>query len=547
VTLNTSMKFPIPALLSITLPLLGGLVGFSCLGATVEKEKKKDASPSPAGEWNAAAETVVIFNPSFPGSEELAKFYAEKRNIPAAHLLPLPCSKDETISRDEFEETIRGPLLQAFKTKKWWEIERRDVLDPNGKPYKKATQVVAQHMHVVVLMRGMPLRIKRASPKADLPVTEVDEASVDSEIAALGLLDRPIKGPLENRYYQSTRRFADHYEARGQLIVGRLDAPDDATVKRMIEDSLEAEHDGLWGRAVIAFALKDGAYAEGETWLGNCVRIYRESGIPVYADRSKEVLRDGWPLPDTILYFGWYANRCSGALASPDFRFKPGAIACHLHSYSAATLRSRTDNWCGPLLDHGAAAVLGNVWEPYLTLTTHFDLFNARLLDGLTLGEAAWSATPAISWMSVVVGDPLYRPFRKDRPLTTSDPHNQSYAIYQDLARRFLTHDGKKFRREILHAAEERQSATLLELTGLLSTIEGFYGEADDFLEHAGALFPKPADQLRCKLYDAELELRKGDAEEGRVLLKNIATEPKFSKLPGLTAAIELEKSSGVK
>jgi len=41
------------------------------------------------------------------------------------------------------------------------------------------------------------------------------------------MLGRSIRGPLENRYYQSTRRFPDHYEARGQLLVGRLDAPDD--------------------------------------------------------------------------------------------------------------------------------------------------------------------------------------------------------------------------------------------------------------------------------------------------------------------------------
>src|SRR5205823_727219 len=102
------------------------------------------------------------------------------------------------------------------------------------------------------------------------------------------------------------------------------------------------ERDGLWGRAVVDFALKDGAYLEGEQWLGNCVKQFRDSGIPVFADRSREVLRDGWPLPDTILYFGWYADKVSGALASPDFHFKPGAIACHVHPFSAAVLRSKT-------------------------------------------------------------------------------------------------------------------------------------------------------------------------------------------------------------
>jgi uncharacterized protein (TIGR03790 family) len=509
------------------------------------KEKNPPTPPAPAlgNGWNPAAETVVIFNPAFQGSEDLSKFYAEKRGIPKERLLAVKCSTEETIARAEFENSIRDPLLQAFKEKKWWTVEKRDLLDPNGKPYAKAMQVVAQNVRVVALIRGMPLRIKRASPKMELGVTDVDEASVDSEIAALGLLGRPVKGPLENRYYQSTRRFPDHYEARGQLLVGRLDAADDATVKRMIEDSLHAEQEGLWGRAVVDFALKDGAYTEGETWLANSMRLYRDNGIPVYADRNPAVLRDGWPLPDTILYFGWYAGQCCGALASPTFHFKPGAIACHLHSYSAATLHTRGANWCGPMLDHGAAAVLGNVWEPYLTLTAHFDLFNARLLEGFTLGEAAWSATPALSWMSVVVGDPLYRPFPKDRAMTSKDSHEKSYALYQDLARRFLTHDSKKFRREVLKTAEEQQSALLLELSGLLSANDGAAGEADDFFQHAAAVFPKPQDQLRCKLYDAELALRKGNSEEGQQILKTITSEPKYSNLPGIAAAQDLKNS----
>jgi len=541
------MKSARPALLTVATVLLWGWIDLAAQAAEAKKGKEKAPAPAPTTTWNPAAETIVVFNPNFPGSEELAKFYAEKRSIPANHLLALPCSKEETLSRSEFEETIRGPLLQAFKSKKWWDIERRDVLDPKGNPYKKTVQVVSQKVRIVVLMRGMPLRVKRASDKLEVRATEADEASVDSEIAALGMIERPIAGPLENHYYESTKRFIDQRDVNGQLLVGRLDAPDDDTVKRMIEDSLRAERDGLWGRAVVDFALKDGAYTEGETWLGNSLRLFRENGIPAYADRNREVLREGWPLPDTILYFGWYASKCCGAMADPDFRFKPGAIACHLHSFSAATLRSRTENWCGPLLDHGAAAVLGNVWEPWLTLTAHFDLLNARLLEGFTLGEAAWSSTPGLSWMNVVIGDPLYRPFPKERALTTDDPRDQNYAVYQDLARRFLVHDGKKFRRELLHAAEERQSATLLELAALLSSVEGASGEADDFFQHAGAVYPKPADQLRCRLYDAEIALRKGNAEEGRVLLQNITSEPKFSKLPALTAAQQLKRNSGGK
>ena len=483
------------------------------------------ATPAPE-EWQPAAQTIVVFNPAFEGSEELAKFYAANRHIAADHLVGLVCPTTETITRDEFENTIREPLLRKLNEKKWWVVEKRDVLDPNGRPRGQELQVVKQDIRVIVLMRGMPLRVKRSQDKAELPVTEADEASVDSELSALGLLQRPIKGPLENRYYESTRRFPEHKETRGQFITGRLDAADDDTVKRMIKDTINAEYDGLWGRAVVDFALRDGSYLEGEKWLGNCVKLFRETGIPVFADRNKEVIREGWPLPDTILYFGWYADKMSGALASDKFRFKPGAIACHLHSFSAETLRSSDARWCAPMLEHGAAAVLGNVWEPYLSLTTHFDVFTSRLTEGFTLGEAMWSATPVLSWMNVLVGDPLYRPFMRDTKGRKPRAEDADYVVYQEAAKRLALQDGKKFRRELMRLAAERKTSSFIEFAGLFSTLEGKFGEAEDFFQHAQATHLDVNARLRCALYGAELELRRGNVADGNELIREITRTP---------------------
>ena len=89
-----------------------------------------------------------------------------------------------------------------------------------------------------------------------------------------------------------------------------------------------------------------------------------------------------FPLRDTALYFGWYDWNVNGPFANPNFKFKRGAVAVHLHSFSATQLRDATKNWCAPLLAKGAAATLGNVYEPYLALTHHFDIFNARLMAG---------------------------------------------------------------------------------------------------------------------------------------------------------------------
>ena len=83
----------------------------------------------------------------------------------------------------------------------------------------------------------------------------------------------------------------------------------------------------------------------------------------------------------------------------------------HLHSFSArATLRP-AKNWCGGLLEKGAAVTVGNVYEPYLHLTHDFSILQQRLLAGFSWGEACWMAMPVTSWQGVVLGDPLYRPF----------------------------------------------------------------------------------------------------------------------------------------
>jgi len=89
---------------------------------------------------------------------------------------------------------------------------------------------------------------------------------------------------------------------------------------------------------------------------------------------------------------------------------------------------------------------------------------------------------------------------------------------------------------------KERQSAALLEMTGLLPTLEGSSAEAGDFFQMRRSS-PKPADQLRCKLYDAELAIRKAIPTRPPVAA-NHHLRAKFSQLPALAAAIDLKKSS---
>ena len=493
-------------------------------------------------DWDAAAETAVIFNPDFPGSAELASYYAEQRHIPKERVIGLRCSQEDSISRGEFEAQLRGPLLQLFETRHWWNAEPPTP----GKPLTGdgiSSLPPSSKVRVLVLMRGIPFQIRRAAQKPKQ--SEEDEASVDSELAVLGLNNPPVKGGLRNPYFDQQTRFPHAQNSLGLLIVGRLDGPDDPTVKRMIDDAIYAEQTGLLGRAVIDLAQKIGVYQEGEDWLKNSAESYRRAGIPVFIDRSAEVVRDGWPLPDTIFYFGWYTDHIVGALASPAFRFKRGAIACHLHSFSASIIRSHDRAWAGPLLSHGAAVTFGNVFEPYLALTLHFDIFNKRLLEGFTVGEAAWNATPALSWMNVVLGDPLYRPFGKGIGTKLGEGSDRDYALYQGMALRLAGEPDGHIKTALTEFAEKRKRPRLLELTALLSALQSKLPQAIDLLEHAESTTQDAAELLRLRLYRAEILRRSEKADSARKLLRETLEETRFKDQPARTAAESLLKDMG--
>src|SRR2546423_2810900 len=198
-----------------------------------------------------APATIVVFNQDVPESVELAKFYAQKRDIARDHLIGLSISKTEEISRDEYDTMIRDPLRATFKDRGWWKLN-----EPRGGPIT----VTSNSIRFVAVIKGVPLKIRPAAgypgdKPGGPPVGNRNDASVDSEIAALGAFSEQLSGPLPNPYFQSYRAIAE-VENSAVLLVCRLDAPQFATVRRMITDAVETEKTGLWGRAFVGSAHK---------------------------------------------------------------------------------------------------------------------------------------------------------------------------------------------------------------------------------------------------------------------------------------------------
>src|SRR5256714_6675757 len=475
-------------------------------------------STAALAEKSLAPATIVVFNQDVPESVELAKFYAQKRGIVRDHLVGLSISRTEEISRDEYDTMIRNRLREIFKERSWWKFEK----SPD------AGRVVSSTIRFVAMIKGVPLKIRAATDYpgdkvGGPPIGNRNDASVDSEVAALAALSDQISGPLQNPYFQSYRAIAE-VENSTVLLVCRLDAPEVATVRRMITDAVETEKTGLWGRAYI-----DGAHNStpglgiGDHWLAQARDQLHKAGVPLIYDNTPEIFPNGYPMTDCALYYGWYTDKIAGPFTQPDFQFVPGAVAVHIHSFSATTLHDENAGWAGPLLTKGAAATIGNVYEPYLQLTAHLDILNDRLLHGFTFAESAYMAAPALSWMSVVVGDPLYRPYAAWFALDEKTEKSSSdWSAYHDFAVKNGSLGAAEYRAAAKQFAARSRNGPMLEDIGLVEAGAENYVGASGCFDLARTVYSKRDDILRTVLHEADTLAKQNKAKRGLDLIRTV-------------------------
>ena len=472
------------------------------------------------GAADPARATVVVYNRNAPDAIALAYFYAKARQIPDDHLVGLECSTEEEISRQDYDTTIAEPLRKIFTERKWWTL-RSGANDQSA--------VRSNRIRFVALIRGMPLKIAGTAEypgdeKEANQLTNQNNASVDSELAALGFFSRQISGPANNPYFQSFRPILE-LEEMPIMLVCRLDAPTPEIVMRMIRDGIEAEKSGLWGRAYVDGANNtSGGKADGDQWLKGVVKDLRKVGIPTIYNTESDLFPAGFPMNDCALYYGWYAGGVTGPFSDAGFAFTPGAVAVHIHSYSANTLRSPGANWVAPLLSQGAAASLGNVYEPYLQLTAHLDIFNDRLLHGFTFAESAYMSQRVVSWMNVAVGDPLYRPYASWLELETKREKGpkSGWRMAHDFALKSSQGDPAKYRAAARKAAARAGNGAMMEDLGLSERENGNFSSAVSDLQQARSLYTEPDDILRTFVEQAGALIEAGDRKAALALIRSV-------------------------
>ncbi|MDP2799833.1 MAG: TIGR03790 family protein, partial [Deltaproteobacteria bacterium] len=221
----------------------------------------------------APEEVVVVANKMAWHSCDLAEYYMKRREIPAENLIELKAPVTEHCSRDDYEAHIASPI-RAFLKKN----------DPEGSRFR-----------CLVTMYGIPLRvhppgltpeerkrlselerqrsskreqIKEAGQEQDNKELEalrdaeakinrqIDQvrkvfqgAAVDSELALVREDHYSLAGWLPNKYFLGYRGKKIENMPQKALLVSRLDGPSEDIVRRIIDDSLETEGEGLRGTA----------------------------------------------------------------------------------------------------------------------------------------------------------------------------------------------------------------------------------------------------------------------------------------------------------
>jgi len=471
------------------------------------------AAPAPAG--NPGEEVMVVYNKRVPESKALAQYYAQRRQVPAGQVFGVDLPNTEEVSRPEYRDGLEKPLAKELERRKLWRIGPVTVPATANHPGRVEHLVLSSRIRYAVLCYGVPLRIaedphlnEEAVEKGPAEMRR-NQAAVDSELALLPLIQEkyPLSGWQRNPVYGATNSEAVA-PTNGVLMVARLDGPSAAIARGLVDKAIEAETNGLWGRAY--FDLRNTTAPGlklGDQWIRAASETCRRLGFETVVDENERTFPAGFQMSHIALYLGWYDENVSGPFAQPGVEFMPGAFAYHLHSFSACSLRTTNLYWVGPLLAKGATITMGCVAEPYLEFTPDLATFVGRLVySRFSFGAAAYASQRVLSWQVTVVGDPLYRPFGRNpdellQELEARDSRWREWGYLRLLDLNLA--NGKPLPGGVAFLEQlelTRHSAILSEKLADLYAALGKPSSATHAYEQALALDPSPQQRLRLRL-----------------------------------------------
>ena len=390
-------------------------------------------------------EILIIANEDIAESGQIARYYCRKRGVPDKNILALSLGAklSDTISREDYEKKLAQPIRTAFlKDRLLGKIKclltiygvptkvggrgalagQEDVLRGLRESADKEKEAIEQlKQKRQDRSRAYKLRqtaLARLQLKIDHISGKETSASVDSELSMVLFAAYDLY-----RWQPNVLRKDSLGLSLRTLMVSRLDGPGPEIAKGLVDKAMAAEKTGLKGTAYIDSRGLKGKdlYSHFDRSLRNLAAFTRSKTQMRAIEEATGKLFAPGSCPETAIYCGWYSVR----KYVDAFDFVDGAVGYHIASFEAISLRDpNSTQWCPAMLKDGITATLGPVAEPYLHSFPEPREFFGELYEGRCLVEAYYRTKPFNSWQLLLVGDPLYIPF-KNVPGKTPDQESE--------------------------------------------------------------------------------------------------------------------------
>lgn len=362
-----------------------------------------------------ASNVLVLYNIDSPEGVEIAQYYANAR--PGVQLLGLSgVSTDEQISQDHYLDVIRPQVLAG--------------LDDSTE--------------VIVTTKGLPLRIENTTSNPGtypgwrgqqygVPILAdwwENYSSLESELTRIDVIDSqemmgdqawlisppnfpfPTMHHAANPYYKANQAFDRGVTANeGIRLASRLDGFTVGDVKDSI-DRAQSPSILKSQQVVVVDDDPDAPAATVDRMTQLAADVLVPNGQAMAHDITQANITDSpWPV---IGYVGHGSHAAGeGYIDALDFDLADGAVFHTWESFNAYSFQKHNNldgqGLVGEWIEAGGTAGLGHVQEPGASAASvaNEDILWDMLLQGYTFAEAAWAATPQLSFVNTVVGDPL--------------------------------------------------------------------------------------------------------------------------------------------
>jgi uncharacterized protein (TIGR03790 family) len=339
------------------------------------------------------AQVLVVINKQSPVSNAIGQYYVSKRGIPAANICLIDVPAGDDISRASYDSKVEAPIREYLERKK-----------------------LTESILYIVTTQGVPLRVAGNNDK--LLNTA---ASVDSELTLLYQkihgVTISLPGAVTNPFFQKRDSPFRHPQIP-MYMVTRLAGYDLTDMKALVDHALAARNTGKF-----VIDLRADNATPGNQWLRAAALLLPKDRVIL--DDTEKILTG---IQNVIGYASWGSNDEDRKQRFLRFQWLPGAIATEFVSTDGRTFTRPPDRWqlgtwsdkstwfygapqtmTGDYIHEGASAASGQVWEPYLTFCPRPDFVLPAWFEGRNLAESFYMGLPGLSWMNVVIGDPLMR------------------------------------------------------------------------------------------------------------------------------------------